>query len=184
MVLTGEGADELFAGYTYYRDIDDGEALRRELRRSVTTLHNINLQRVDRLTMAHSLEARVPFLDLELVEWAQRVPSELKLRGDGSDRRWEKWILREAFEDRLPLEIIWRDKEQFDEGSGSIDLLRGAVDSFQSEADATEYAAAHREAALRSREESVYHMLLNEAFGGAPTIFDNVARWSHRPEDT
>ena len=71
VILTGEGADELFAGYTYHRSIHDPAALHSELRRSITTLHDINLQRADRLTMLHSIEGRVPFLDLTVVEMAQ-----------------------------------------------------------------------------------------------------------------
>lgn len=68
VILTGEGADELFGGYSYYKDFDKSMPLHEELYRSVASLHNINLQRVDRLTMAHSIEGRVPFLDLEMIE--------------------------------------------------------------------------------------------------------------------
>ncbi|MEO6654002.1 MAG: asparagine synthase (glutamine-hydrolyzing) [Ilumatobacteraceae bacterium] len=134
VVLTGEGADELFAGYRYHADyVDRPAALQRELRRSVRAMHDSNLQRVDRMTMAHSLEARVPFLDPEVVEVAMQIPAELKLRRDRSGRPIEKWILRKAFEDLLPSEIVWRTKSQFDEGSGAVDRLPGlaqaAVDS-------------------------------------------------------
>ena len=78
VILTGEGADELFAGYSYHKDISDYDVLHRELRNSITRLHNINLQRVDRMTMRHAIEARVPFLDTEVIEMAQTVPAELK----------------------------------------------------------------------------------------------------------
>ena len=61
VILTGEGADEIFAGYTYYKEIGEDDILHDELRRSIASLHNINLQRVDRMTMAHSIEGRVPF---------------------------------------------------------------------------------------------------------------------------
>ncbi len=133
VVLTGEGADELFAGYRYHADyLDHPRALQRELSRSVRAMHDSNLQRVDRMTMAHSLEARVPFLDPSVVEVAMQIPAELKLRRDRSGRPVEKWILRRAFEDFLPDEIVWRTKSQFDEGSGAVDrlpaLARTAVD--------------------------------------------------------
>ncbi len=118
VVLTGEGADELFAGYTYMRGIADDRALHGELRRSVASLHNLNLQRVDRMTMAHGLEARVPFLDVEMIETALTVDPALKRR-DGR----EKWILRKACADLLPSEIVWRKKAQFDQGSGLDALL-------------------------------------------------------------
>ena len=67
VVLTGEGADELFAGYEYVRAITDHGELHDELVRTIEELHSLNLQRCDRVTMAHGLEARVPFLDLDMI---------------------------------------------------------------------------------------------------------------------
>ncbi|SNS59464.1 asparagine synthase (glutamine-hydrolysing) [Geodermatophilus pulveris] len=126
VVLTGEGADELFAGYRYHADVPR-HLLHAELRRSLGEMHHVNLQRVDRMTMAHSLEARVPFLDLDFVDAALRVPVELKLPAGGP----EKWVLREAVADLLPSEIVWRTKAQFDEGSGVGDLVdRALADSW------------------------------------------------------
>jgi asparagine synthase (glutamine-hydrolysing) len=122
VVLTGEGADELFAGYRYHADVP-ADLLHAELRRSLGELHHLNLQRVDRMTMAHGLEGRVPFLDLEFVDAALRVPPELKLPAGGP----EKWVLRQAVADLLPPEITWRTKSQFDEGSGVGDLVDVAL---------------------------------------------------------
>ena len=178
VILTGEGADELFAGYTYYKDIPDNDTLHRELRRSVSSLHNINLQRVDRLTMAHSLEGRVPFLDLQMIELGQRIPAHLKLAGDPIV---EKWILRLAFEDLLPSEIVWRKKEQFDEGSGTVDLLTQMLAERMSEQEAQEYQNQHSESRLRSPEECYYHQLFMDAFEKPEPILSNVARWAERP---
>jgi asparagine synthase (glutamine-hydrolysing) len=180
VILTGEGADELFAGYTYYREIHDSAALHQELRRSVTALHNVNLQRVDRLTMAHGLEGRVPFLDVQMIALAQTIPPDLKLYDDSCGCPVEKWILRKACEDLLPPEILWRDKEQFDEGSGTVDLLdamlRDAMTSFPAE----EYARKHARDRLRSPEEAFYHHLLTRAFDDPRVILDNVGRWAER----
>ena len=75
VVLTGEGADELFAGYDYMREFTDDDALHAELERTVRSLHNLNLQRCDRVTMAHAVEARVPFLDRNVIAWALRDPA-------------------------------------------------------------------------------------------------------------
>lgn len=122
VVLTGEGADELFAGYRYHADVPP-DLLHAELRRSLGEMHHINLQRVDRMTMAHSLEGRVPFLDLDVIDTALRVPPELKLPAGGP----EKWVLRAAVADLLPPEITWRTKAQFDEGSGVGDLVDVAL---------------------------------------------------------
>lgn len=179
VILTGEGADELFAGYRYHRGIGGTEDLQRELRRSIGALHNINLQRVDRLTMAHSVEARVPFLDVAMIALAQRIPAEWKLRRTSEDRCVEKWILRKACEDLLPREIVWRDKEQFDEGSGTADMM-GRL-GFEKWLPKTESAASserHRGATLRSREECAYHKILSSAYSEAEFVVQNVARWS------
>lgn len=182
VILTGEGADELFAGYEYYRSITCPERLHRELRRSVCSLHNINLQRVDRLTMAHSIEGRVPFLDLDLIRVAQSIPPEVKLFEDDNGRIIEKWVLRKAFEDLLPSEIVWRDKEQFDEGSGTTEFLAEMVNCWMTTHEAEQYAETHRASRLRSPEECVYHKLLGEAYSSSTCVLGNVARWSDRPE--
>jgi asparagine synthase (glutamine-hydrolysing) len=96
-------------------------------------MHNINLQRVDRITMAESLEARTPFLDRELIDFAQSIPASLKLRRtdpsvpDSTGWTTEKWILRKACEDLLPHDLVWRKKAQFDEGSGTVEALGEAL---------------------------------------------------------
>lgn len=120
VVLSGEGADELFAGYSYHKEIGCAHSLHDELGKSVNALHNMNLQRVDRMTMAHSIEGRVPFLDVDVIALAGRIPPRLKISGAPPV---EKWILRTAFEDLLPKNIAWRSKSQFDEGSGTADYL-------------------------------------------------------------
>ncbi|MBN9445389.1 MAG: asparagine synthetase B, partial [Bosea sp.] len=133
-VLTGEGADELFAGYTYHHDyVDQPRALADELTRSLCSMHNINLQRVDRMTMAESLEARTPFLDRELIAFAQSIPAQLKLRRtdpaitEATGPTTEKWLLRKACADLLPVDLVWRKKAQFDEGSGTVEALQQAL---------------------------------------------------------
>jgi len=177
VILTGEGADELFAGYTYYKDIHDSSDLHQELHRSVTALHNLNLQRVDRLTMAHGIEGRVPFLDTTLIELAQAIPPELKLLTDSAGRRTEKWILRKACEDLLPPEIVWRDKAQFDEGSGTVDLLPALIQAATEKMDIPAYTSRYADSRLRSAEESFYHKLLVDAFGRPQIVLQNVGRW-------
>jgi asparagine synthase (glutamine-hydrolysing) len=182
VILTGEGADELFAGYTYYKDMPNlDDVLHRELRRSVSSLHNVNLQRVDRLTMAHSIEGRVPFLDLEMIELGQEIPAALKLKGDPPV---EKWILRQAFDDLLPREIVWREKEQFDEGSGTVDLLKAALRGRLSDQSTTAYARANAEAGLRCAEECYYHQVFMDVLNKPERIARNVARWADRPDWT
>lgn len=178
VILTGEGADELFGGYAYYKNFESHMPLHEELYRSVSSLHNINLQRVDRLTMAHSIEGRVPFLDLDMIALGQRVPAGLKILEHADGRRIEKWILRKAFEDLLPEDIVWRTKEQFDEGSGTVDVLDAVSAEFMTASEAGAYVRAHPDAGIRSNEESVYHKLLCEAYPHPDAVLANVARWS------
>lgn len=181
VILTGEGADELFAGYRFHHGFNDPDALHAELCRSVGTLHDINLQRADRMTMRHGVEGRVPFLDTDFIEMALGIPPGLKLPpADGP--RTEKWILRRACADLLPDEITWRVKEQFDEGSGIAGLVAASVDTLL--ADAARHdgfdPAAHRSTArqyLRSDEEALYHHLLTRHLPQPDRLLDNVARW-------
>ncbi len=177
VILTGEGADELFAGYAYHKTLADPATLHRELSRSVSALHNINLQRVDRLTMLHSLEGRVPFLDTAFIALALSVPPELKLAPMPDGRMIEKWVLRRACEDLLPADIVWRTKEQFDEGSGTIDLLDEALEPLLRDGDLAAYRRSVQEP-LRSAEEALYHRMLCDGYARPEMILRNVARWT------
>lgn len=177
VILTGEGADELFAGYAYHKGIDIQRDLHSELRRSITRLHNINLQRVDRMTMRHAIEARVPFLDTQVIEIAQTVPPELKLYATQGAQCIEKWILRKAFEDLLPPEIVWRGKEQFDEGSGMVELLPQVLERAAAGIDGELYKTRFAADRLRSTEECFYHHLLTEQFARPRAVLSNVGRW-------
>jgi len=175
VVLTGEGADELFAGYTYHRSYTEHDSLASELARSIGVMHGVNLQRVDRMTMAHGLEARVPFLDREVIEHAARIDLDLKLRE--VDRRLvEKWILRLAFEDLLPHEIVWRVKQQFDQGSGLNRLLDSLVPERDAEGDGIVALPDGR--TTRGPEEAWYARILGEQFEQDPMVFRLAARWS------
>jgi asparagine synthase (glutamine-hydrolysing) len=162
VVLTGEGADELFAGYEYLCEFKDAESLQAELVRSVEGLHNLNLQRCDRVTMAFGLEARVPFLDREVIEHALRLPAEWKLAGRGEP---EKKLLREAFAGWLPHEFLWRGKSQFGDGSGAADVLTDWITESvtEEEFEQERYAV---DPPLRTREELAYFRIFREHLAG------------------
>jgi asparagine synthase (glutamine-hydrolysing) len=162
VVLTGEGADEIFAGYDYLRDYDDADALRDELVRSVLGLHNLNLQRCDRVTMAHGLEARVPFLDRDVIGVGQRIPIRWMLPGEQGQ---EKRILREAFAGWLPDDVLWRPKEQFGDGSGTAALTAKLAREIVPDAD-WEAATVSGLPPPRSREELAYQRIFADHLGG------------------
>ena len=118
VVLTGDGSDELFGGYPMYHRTKP-DAARRLFLHKIANLGRTELQRVDRTSMGHGVEARVPFLDLALVELAMRLPMDLKVR-DGQ----EKWIVREAFADMLPAYIRERPKNPMSHSSGLHERAR------------------------------------------------------------
>ncbi len=182
VVLTGEGSDELFAGYGYYKDIGSPDALHRELRRSVKSLHHINLQRLDRMSMAHGLEGRVPFLSRELVDFSFQIPPQWKIYRDESGQVVEKWILRKAFEGLLPPNILWRTKEQFDEGSGTVELMERVLHSYIQNFDTSRSPLDNLSINLRSSEERFYHRIFTEVFDHPDRLLPNIGRWSHRPQ--
>ena len=130
--------------------------------------------------MAHSIEGRVPFLDIKMIEVALSIPPKYKLYKNEQGALIEKWILREAFKDLLPQEIIWRDKEQFDEGSGTTDLLDRAIDETMPQERANEYRQLFPKTLLRSDEECYYHRLFMEVIQNPDPVLANVARWSER----
>lgn len=162
VVLTGEGADELFAGYAYLRGFDSPGDLQAELMRSVHGLHNLNLQRCDRVTMAHGLEARVPFLDRQVIAFAFGLPMAWKQSAPGE---LEKRLLRRAFDGWLPDEILWRVKAEFGDGSGAKDVLTSSVEAGVSQADFARDRAVV-DPPLRTREELAYHRIFADHLPG------------------
>ncbi|MGI8429930.1 MAG: asparagine synthase (glutamine-hydrolyzing) [Solirubrobacteraceae bacterium] len=161
VVLTGEGADEIFAGYEYLRDFGD-ETLHDELVRTVEGLHDLNLQRCDRVTMAHGLEARVPFLELDMIALGLALPAGWKLAGPGQP---EKRLLREAFEGWLPDRLLWREKSQFGDGSGMAAVLSERMEASVDEDD-FELEADLVDPPPRSREELAYYRIFARSHSG------------------
>ncbi|WP_181347580.1 asparagine synthase B [Thalassobacillus sp. CUG 92003] len=173
VILSGEGADELFAGYGYLSEFQDTDKLNQEIIRILNTLHNVNLQRADRMSMAHSLELRVPFLDLDVIKTALDIPASLKVQ---KPDRIEKWMLRQAFDGHVPDEVLWRKKAEFSEGSGALDILdthAEQVISDQQFEELNEQAPVE----LRSKQECLYFKLFKEHFP-YPTMLNTVGRWA------
>jgi len=132
MVLSGEGADEIFGGYLYFHKAPGHEELHKETVDKVCNLHKFDCLRANKSTMAWGVEPRVPFLDYDFLEYAMSIDPKEKLIRNG---RIEKHILRQAFDTKedpfLPDEILWRQKEQFSDGVGY-----GWIDHIKSTAEA------------------------------------------------
>ena len=128
MVLSGEGADEIFGGYLYFHKAPDAEEFHKETVRKLDKLYQYDCLRANKSLMAWGIEGRVPFLDKEFMDIAMRLnPQDKMINGE----RMEKWVLRKAFEEYLPKEVAWRQKEQFSDGVGYnwIDTLKEVVEA-------------------------------------------------------
>ncbi|MDX1271039.1 asparagine synthase B [Bizionia paragorgiae] len=128
MVLSGEGADEIFGGYLYFHKAPNAKEFHEETVRKLDKLHMYDCLRANKSLAAWGIEGRVPFLDKEFMDVAMRInPQDKMINGE----RMEKWVIRKAFEDMLPESVAWRQKEQFSDGVGYswIDTLKEVVNT-------------------------------------------------------
>ena len=175
VVLTGEGSDEVFAGYHYIKQLTSEAEVYNESVRILTGLHNLNLQRVDRATMAHSIEGRVPFLDIEFVEYAMSIAPILKMAEEDKGKT-EKWLLRQAFADSLPDEVLWRTKMEFAAGCGSEHLLENIAEEEISDAVFESQRRPSEHIHISSKEE-LYYFKIFRSFFNIEGDTEAIGRW-------
>lgn len=166
MVLSGEGADEVFGGYLYFHKAPDAEAFHDETVRKLGKLHLYDCLRANKSLCAWGVEGRVPFLDKEFLDVAMRIDPEEKMVKNG---RIEKWVLRKAFEDLLPESVVWRQKEQFSDGVGYnwIDSLKKITREQVSDTDMAHAAERFPVNPPRNKEEYYYRCIFEEHFPSA-----------------
>ena len=163
MVLSGEGADEIFGGYLYFHKAPNAREFHEETVRKLSKLHLYDCLRANKSLSAWGVEGRVPFLDKEFLDVAMRINPAEKMARNG---RIEKWILRKAFEDMLPESVAWRQKEQFSDGVGYswIDTLKRITSEMVSDREMEHVKERFPINPPRNKEEYYYRTMFEEHF--------------------
>jgi len=163
MVLSGEGADEIFGGYLYFHKAPNAEEFHKETVRKIDKLHLYDCLRANKSLAAWGVEGRVPFLDKEFIDVAMRLNPKDKMCGKD---KMEKWILRKAFESYLPESVAWRQKEQFSDGVGYnwIDTLKELTSSMVSDEQMAKVAETFPINPPMNKEEYYYRTIFTDFF--------------------
>jgi asparagine synthase (glutamine-hydrolysing) len=189
VVLSGEGADEIFGGYLYFRNAPSAEEFQKETIERVQKLFASDLLRADKSTMAHGLETRVPFLDKAFLDLAIRIKPEEKQPKTYQDK--EKYILRKAFDTLdnpyLPEEVLWRQKEQFSDGVGYswINQLIEYCSSKVTDEQLRDAAVEFPYNSPTTKEAYFYRSIFNKYYpqlSAAQTVRKWIPKWQENPD--
>ncbi|UKK49745.1 asparagine synthase B [Prevotella sp. E9-3] len=163
MVLSGEGADEIFGGYLYFHKAPNAKEFHEETVRKLSKLHLYDCLRANKSLSAWGVEGRVPFLDKEFLDVAMRTNPEAKMC---PGKTMEKRIVREAFADMLPDEVVWRQKEQFSDGVGYswIDTLKAVTAAAVTDEQMAHAAERFPINPPKNKEEYYYRSIFAEHF--------------------
>jgi len=175
VVLTGEGADEFFAGYDgQFKRGGNPEEIASIVDKLINVAHNTALQRLDRLNAANSYESRTPFLDAQVMDFSLKIPLQYKIHGQ---EQVGKWILRQAFEGCLPEHIIYQTKRFFAQGSGVAYIMRAQAEKEISLSELEEFNNRMDGSPwLSSVEELYYYRIFKQTFP-QPAYDRLVGRW-------